>query len=75
MRPRLRSARGAITALALSGLASVDASAQRLEALWYLWNPGFDQPTIHRVLTDPTARAQALRSLATLCRDNRFDGI
>ena len=38
-------------------------------------NPGFDQPSIHRVLNDPTARAQALRSLAALCRDNRFDGI
>ena len=130
MRLRLRSARGAIAALALSGLASVDANAQRLEALWYLrgeqsiqsflkhadqisivapqvytmdstgvirgqvdprvietarakgvklmplvMNPGFDQPTIHRVLTNPTARAQALRSLAALCRDNRFDGI
>jgi spore germination protein YaaH len=130
MRLRLRSTRGAIAALALSSLPSVDASAQRLEALWYLrgeqsiqgflkhadqisivapqvytmdstgtirgqvdprvietarvkgvklmplvMNPGFDQPTIHRVLTDPTARAQALRSLAALCRDNRFDGI
>jgi spore germination protein YaaH len=130
MRLRLRSTRGAIAALALSGLASVDAGAQRLEALWYLrgqqniqaflkhadqisivapqvytmdstgvirgqvdprvietasakrvklmplvMNPGFDQPTIHRVLTNPMARAQALRSLAALCRDNRFDGI
>ena len=130
MRLQLRSVRGAIAALALSGLASVDARAQRLEALWYLrgeqsiqsflkhadqisiiapqvytmdstgiirgqvdtrvietarakgvklmplvMNPGFDQPTIHRVLTDPTARAQALRSLAALCRDNRFYGI
>ena len=130
MRLRLRSARGAIAALALSGLASADANAQRLEALWYLrgeqsiqaflkhadqisivapqvytmdstgiirgqvdprvvetarakgvklmplvMNPGFDQPTIHRVLTDPAARAQALRSLTALCRDNRFDGI
>ena len=34
--------------------------------------PGFDQPSLHRVLTNPTARAQALRSLAALCRDNRF---
>jgi spore germination protein YaaH len=38
-------------------------------------NPGFDQPSIHRVLNHPEARAQALRSLAALCRDNRFDGI
>jgi spore germination protein YaaH len=130
MRLRFQSVRGAIAALALTGLASVNAGAQRLEALWYLrgeqsiqsflkhadqisivapqaytmdstgiirgqvdprvietarakrvklmpivMNPGFDQPTIHRVLTDPTARAQALRSLAALCRDNRFYGI
>jgi spore germination protein YaaH len=38
-------------------------------------NPGFDQPAIHRVLTHPEARTQALRSLAALCRDNKFDGI
>jgi spore germination protein YaaH len=38
-------------------------------------NPGFDQPSIHRVLNDPVARATALRSLAELCRVNRFDGI
>src|SRR5687768_13988068 len=38
-------------------------------------NPGFDQPSIHRVLNHPEARAQGIRSLAALCRDNRFDGI
>jgi len=38
-------------------------------------NPGFDQPSIHRVLNHPAARAQALRSLAALCRDNKFHGI
>lgn len=38
-------------------------------------NPGFDQPSIHRVLNHPEARIQALRSLAALCRDNKFDGI
>ena len=38
-------------------------------------NPGFDQPSIHRVLTDSATRAAALRSLAELCRANRFDGI
>jgi len=130
MRLRLRSARGAVAALALSGLINVGAHAQRPEALWYLrgeqsiqsflanadqiaivapqvftmdstgmirgqvdprvietarakgvklmplvMNPGFDQPTIHRVLNDPVARAQGIRSLAALCRDNRFDGI
>jgi spore germination protein YaaH len=38
-------------------------------------NPGFDQPTIHRVLTVPAARKRALESLVALCRDNHFDGI
>jgi spore germination protein YaaH len=38
-------------------------------------NPGFDQPSIHRVLNHAEARATALRSLAALCRDNKFDGI
>jgi spore germination protein YaaH len=38
-------------------------------------NPGFDQPSIHRVLTNPDARSRALRSLAAFCRDNKFDGI
>ena len=38
-------------------------------------NPGFDQPSIHRVLTVPAARASAVRALASLCRDNGFDGI
>ncbi|HVE35887.1 MAG TPA: glycosyl hydrolase family 18 protein [Gemmatimonadaceae bacterium] len=38
-------------------------------------NPGFDQPTIHRVLTNPDARKRALESLVALCRDNHFDGI
>ena len=38
-------------------------------------NPGFDQPTIHRVLTVPEARKRALENLVALCRDNHFDGI
>src|SRR5450759_4270763 len=38
-------------------------------------NPGFDQPSIHRVLTVPDARARAIRSLAALCRDQHLDGI
>jgi spore germination protein YaaH len=130
VRLRIRFPLSAITALAASGWAGIDARAQRLESLWYLrgeqsiqsflahadqiaiiapqvftmdstgiirgqvdprvvetarlkgvklvplvMNPGFDQPTIHRVLNDSSARAQALRSLAALCRDNRFDGI
>jgi len=38
-------------------------------------NPGFDLASLHRVLNDPTARAQALASLAALCRSQHLDGI
>ncbi|MDB4914357.1 MAG: hypothetical protein JWM95_2001 [Gemmatimonadetes bacterium] len=38
-------------------------------------NPGFSQPVIHRVLTEPAARANAIHRLAMLCRDNHLDGI
>jgi len=38
-------------------------------------NPGFDQPSIHRVLTVPDARSRALRNLAALGRDRHLDGI
>lgn len=38
-------------------------------------NPGFDQPSIHRVLTVADARTRAIRSLAALCRDQHLDGI
>ena len=51
------------------------ARAKRVKLMPLVMNPGFDQPSIHRVLNDSVARAQAIRSLAALCRDNRFDGI
>ena len=51
------------------------AKAKGVKLVPLVMNPGFDQPSIHRVLNDPGARAQALRSLAQLCRVNRFDGI
>lgn len=38
-------------------------------------NPGFDQPSFHRVLVVPDARRRAVRALAALCRDQHFDGI
>jgi spore germination protein YaaH len=38
-------------------------------------NPGFDQPTIHRILTRTSARRRAIASLVALCRDNHFDGL
>jgi spore germination protein YaaH len=51
------------------------ARAKGVKLMPLVMNPGFDQPSLHRVLTDSGARAQALRSLAALCRDNKFDGI
>jgi spore germination protein YaaH len=51
------------------------ARAKGVKLIPLVMNPGFDQASIHRVLTDPTARAFALHSLAELCRVNRLDGI
>jgi spore germination protein YaaH len=51
------------------------ARAKGVKLVPLVMNPGFDQSSIHRVLNNPEARAQALRSLTSLCRDNRFDGI
>jgi spore germination protein YaaH len=51
------------------------ARARGVRLIPLVMNPGFDQPAIHRVLTDPAARAAALHALAELCRVNRFDGI
>ena len=51
------------------------ARAKGVKLIPLVMNPGFDQPSINRVLNDPDARATALRSLAELCRVNRFDGI
>ena len=38
-------------------------------------NPGFDQPTIHRILNDTVVRRRAVGNFVALCRDNRFDGL
>ncbi|HEY9228355.1 MAG TPA: glycosyl hydrolase family 18 protein, partial [Gemmatimonadaceae bacterium] len=38
-------------------------------------NPGFDQPMIHRILTNADARRRSISSMVALCRDNKFDGI
>lgn len=51
------------------------AQAHGVKLIPLVMNPGFDQPSLHRVLTDPTARAAALHSLAELCRVSHFDGI
>jgi len=51
------------------------ARAKGVKLIPLVMNPGFDQPSIHRVLNDPVAREAGLRGLAELCRANRFDGI
>jgi spore germination protein YaaH len=51
------------------------ARAKRVKLVPLVMNPGFNQQAIHRVLNDSTARARGIRSVAALCRDNKFDGI
>ena len=51
------------------------ARAKGVKLIPLVMNPGFDQPSLHRVLNDPVARARGLHELAELCRVNRFDGI
>jgi spore germination protein YaaH len=51
------------------------ARAKKVKLVPLVMNPGFHQPTMHRILTNPDARARAIRNLAALCRDNKFDGI
>jgi len=51
------------------------ARAKGVKVMPLVTNGGFDYPTMHRVLRNPVARKQALRSLAKLCRANKFDGI
>lgn len=51
------------------------AKAKKVKLIPLVMNPGFNQPVLHRVLNDPAARARGIRSLAALCRDNKFDGI
>ena len=38
-------------------------------------NPGFDQPSIHRVLNDPVVRARAIVNLGRMCTEQHIDGI
>ena len=54
-------------------LTAARASGVKLVPL--VMNPGFDQPSIHRVLNVAEIRARAVRGLAALCRDNHLDGI
>jgi spore germination protein YaaH len=47
----------------------------RVKLVPLIVNPGFDQAIFHHVLTTPDVRRRAVRNIAALCRDNRFDGI
>lgn len=51
------------------------ARAEHVQIVPLIMNPGFDQALMHRVLTTPRPRANAIRSLAALCRDLQLDGI
>ena len=51
------------------------ARAYSVKLVPLVMNPGFSQPAIHRVLTVPAARTNAVRNLAALCRANQLDGI
>jgi spore germination protein YaaH len=51
------------------------AHAKGVKVVPLVMNPGFDQPTIHKILTNADSRQRALANLAALCRNNHFDGI
>ena len=51
------------------------ARAHSVKVMPLVTNGGFDQPALHHVLTNRVARLRALRSLAALCRVNKYDGI
>ena len=51
------------------------AREQKVKLVPLVMNPGFDQASIHRVLTMPSARANAIHNLAALCRDRHLDGV
>jgi spore germination protein YaaH len=51
------------------------ARAKGVKLVPLVMNPGFDQPTIHRILNVLDARQRAIANLVSLCRDNHFDGI
>lgn len=51
------------------------AHAKGVKVVPLVMNPGFDQPTIHRILNVADARQRAIANLVALCRDNHFDGL
>ncbi|HEX8944197.1 MAG TPA: glycosyl hydrolase family 18 protein [Gemmatimonadaceae bacterium] len=51
------------------------AHAKGVKLVPLVMNPGFDQPTIHRILNVADARQRAIANLVSLCHDNHFDGL
>jgi spore germination protein YaaH len=51
------------------------AHAKGVKLVPLVMNPGFDQPTIHRILNVADARRRAIANVVALCRDNHFDGV
>lgn len=51
------------------------AHAKGVKVVPLVMNPGFDQPTIHRILNVIDARQRAIANLVALCRDNHLDGL
>lgn len=51
------------------------AAAHGVPVMPLVVNPGFDQETLHRFLTDDAARARTVGSLLELCRRNGYAGI
>ncbi|HEY4218752.1 MAG TPA: glycosyl hydrolase family 18 protein [Gemmatimonadaceae bacterium] len=51
------------------------AHAHGVKLVPLVMNPGFDQPTIHRVLTVASVHRHAVSALVALCRDQHLDGI
>jgi spore germination protein YaaH len=51
------------------------AHEQGVKVVPLVMNPGFDQPTIHRILTVPDVRRRTIENLVALCVRNRFDGL
>lgn len=51
------------------------ARAKGVKLVPLVMNPGFDQPTIHRILNTPDVARRAVANVAALCRDQHFNGI
>ena len=52
-----------------------EAHRRGVKVIPLVMNPGFDQPTIHRILNTPDVRRRAVDNLVELCTRNHFDGL